>query len=327
MHVPVANPYDAALLERLTDAFPITPRPFAAIGRALGAPDDEVILDAARLLGASPADRPIKVVLAPEAFGFESALVIAAVPASELWFAERVLQSHPGVSHSIIRDHHWSVWFSLSVPRTSSLGLDGTVRRLGELMSAASIRRVDALGHFGPVAGEWLPTAAATPGEQEICRVLSGGLRIEAEPFAEAAAALDVSQEVLIEEIQDLRRACLIRRLGASPRLGRPVTDGVRVLAAWSPPSGLVAAVGARLAEQTAIALVVHRRTHVDWPNALVGSGVGRDVESAKRALLEASEAASAPRPTLMRTLRSHKRARVVFDVLEYEVWERMHSR
>ena len=62
--------------------------------------------------------------------------------------AVAVINSHPGVSHNYLRNHEFNLWYTIAVPPTSRLGLDGTVDLLHHLSGAQSTRLLPTLRLF-----------------------------------------------------------------------------------------------------------------------------------------------------------------------------------
>lgn len=103
----------SALERRLLDGwqrdFPLTPRPYAAIARALGAGEDEVLEAFARLAAAGAISR-IGATVRPRALG-ASTLAAMAVPRARLARVAQIVSACPGVNHSYEREHALNLWF------------------------------------------------------------------------------------------------------------------------------------------------------------------------------------------------------------------------
>ena len=141
------DPADRALLDRVQTGVPLVPRPFAALAEALGSGEAEVLERLARLAGAGVL-RQIGGIFDTRACGYASALVAARVSPGGLAAAAAAVGAHPGVSHCYERAHAWRLWFTLAVPPTSGLGLDGTVARLRTQAGVDAMRVLPALRTF-----------------------------------------------------------------------------------------------------------------------------------------------------------------------------------
>jgi DNA-binding Lrp family transcriptional regulator len=103
---------DRAILNEIQSHFPVVSRPYAEVGRRVGASEGEVIRrvqsmhDAGiiRRIGANFTSRKL---------GYTSTLVAARVPTAELDRFVATVNQYPGVTHNYLRRHRYNVWFTL----------------------------------------------------------------------------------------------------------------------------------------------------------------------------------------------------------------------
>ena len=103
---------DRAILNEIQPHFPIESRPYAEVGRRVGASEEEVLARVAamadggviRRLGANFTSRKL---------GYSSTLVAARVPPDKLDHFVAVVNRYPGVTHNYLRRHRFNVWFTL----------------------------------------------------------------------------------------------------------------------------------------------------------------------------------------------------------------------
>ncbi|MBZ5640164.1 MAG: AsnC family transcriptional regulator [Acidobacteriia bacterium] len=103
---------DRAILNEIQSHFPIASRPYAEVGRRVGASEEEVLARVAamadggviRRLGANFTSRKL---------GYSSTLVAARVPPDKLDHFVAVVNRYPGVTHNYLRRHRFNVWFTL----------------------------------------------------------------------------------------------------------------------------------------------------------------------------------------------------------------------
>ena len=115
---PDAQPMDDTdrrILNRIQSNFPVTARPYAAIGRELDLSEEEVIARVGRLK-ANGIIRRIGGNFSPEKLGFVSTLCAASVPAEHVDAFAAVVNRYPGVTHNYMRDNHFNVWFTFIAP-------------------------------------------------------------------------------------------------------------------------------------------------------------------------------------------------------------------
>ncbi|MCL6107209.1 MAG: AsnC family transcriptional regulator [Actinobacteria bacterium] len=112
---------DKKLITLIQSDFPITDRPYAAIGRQLGISEQEVInrieeimkSGEIRRLGASFDSRRL---------GYTSTLCALHVPPEKLEKAVAAINSYHNVTHNYERNHYYNVWFTLIAPSRERIG-------------------------------------------------------------------------------------------------------------------------------------------------------------------------------------------------------------
>src|SRR5688500_6448540 len=122
--VPLSD-WDRRLLNLLQSSFPLEERPFKAVAAQAGVPEDEV-LERTQWLLDKRIIREITPIFDTPALGYSSMLVAARVDAEHPQRAAAVINEHPGVSHNYLRNHDFTLWFTMATPPDSKLGLDGT---------------------------------------------------------------------------------------------------------------------------------------------------------------------------------------------------------
>jgi siroheme decarboxylase len=103
---------DRAILNEIQSHFPIELRPYAEVGRRVGASEEEVL---ARVTAMTEAGiiRRLGANFTSRKLGYTSTLVAARVPAASLDHFVAVVNRYPGVTHNYLRRHRYNVWFTL----------------------------------------------------------------------------------------------------------------------------------------------------------------------------------------------------------------------
>lgn len=109
------SPRDRMLLTTLQDAFPITHDPYAQLATTCGISGAEILTKITqwktmRLV------RRLAATVDTNAMGFTGALVALCVDTTSIDEASAVIAAHPGVSHCYLRDHHYNIWLTITVP-------------------------------------------------------------------------------------------------------------------------------------------------------------------------------------------------------------------
>ena len=335
---------DRRLLNLMQGAFPLVPRPYAAVADAAGIGEEQALADVARLLK----DRIIRQVTPiydTRALGYGSMLVAAKVDADHPWRAAKIVNEHPGVSHNYLRTHDFNMWFTIAVEEDSKLGLDGTLDVLKELTGAESIRQLPTLKLFkirmdlemeGGTEDLARAGVAEEPVEIErqpfddfdvaVIRATQGDLPVQPQPFAPAAEQLGVTQERLLEHLEGMRERGLLRRVAAI-LYHRRAGFSANGMGVWKVPPEHIRSVGPRMAAFRGISHCYQRPTYPDWPYSIFTMAHGRSKEECD-AILDAI-AAHVPEVQERATLYSStefKKIRLLYFTDDFKRWEREHA-
>ena len=233
------TPEDLRLIDHLHGGFPLSARPFAEVGAALGLGEAEVIASLQRLLASGVLTRFGPLFQIERAGGL---FVLAALAAPEERYAEVTerVNSLPEVAHNYRREHALNMWFVIGAESPA--------------LADAAIARIEALTglevHAFPKEREYFvelrlpllegqgaavtPPARSAPGslaepfeltdfDRQLIAATQGGLPLVPRPYDELADALGVSAGLLRDRLQQMLFHGLIRRIGAVPnhyRLG-----------------------------------------------------------------------------------------------------------
>lgn len=106
---------DRIILNRIQSDFPVTARPYEAIGRELNLSEAEVLGRLERLKQTGIIRR-IGGNFSPEKLGFVSTLCAASVPEDKVDLFADTVNRYPGVTHNYMRENHFNVWFTFIAP-------------------------------------------------------------------------------------------------------------------------------------------------------------------------------------------------------------------
>jgi siroheme decarboxylase len=336
--------FDRRLLNAMQGAFPIEPRPYATVARALEVPEAQVLARVQELLD----DRIIRQVTPiydTRALGYGSMLVAAKVDPEHPWRAAKIVNSHPGVSHNYLRNHAFNMWFTIAVEEDSALGLQGTLDVLQELTGAESIRQLPTLKLFkirmdlemeGGTESLASPGVAAEPAELDkqpfdefdraVIRATQGDLPVVPEPYEAAAAQLGVTVDALVEHLHGMVDRGLLRRVAAI-LFHRRAGFSANGMGVWRVPEEEIRELGPRMAAFRGISHCYQRPTYQDWPYQIFTMAHGRSKEECD-AILDAI-AAAMPQIQDRATLYSStefKKVRLLYFTEDFKNWEREHA-
>ena len=272
---------DGQLLNLMQVEFPLVVRPFEEMGRRLGMADGEA-LSRVRQMRADGLIRRVGVVIDWRRLGFRSTLVALRVPEERLDGAAGIISRHPGVTHNYGRDHHFNLWFTLTVPPEDDPEVEARVlsSRAGAeaAVSLPSVRVFKITATFNMVdsgspildlpgngSSEIAPPLFHLSSEDRaVVRALNRELPLEDSPFEAAAAKVGLTPERLLERARALKEAKVVRRYGA---VVHHVRAGFKsnAMSCWKVPARDIEAAGAKMASFPTVSHCYERKTGDGW--------------------------------------------------------------
>jgi DNA-binding Lrp family transcriptional regulator len=335
---------DKRLLNLMQGKFPIARTPYQHIAAEAGIAESEVLTRIQRLLD-ERIIRQVTPIFDTRALGYASMLVAAKVDPDNPWRAANVINEHPGVSHNYLRNHEFNIWFTIATEPDSPLGLEGTLEVLAGLAGAESIRQLPTLKLFKirmdlemeagtealsqPVA-EAVPPAETDPQpydefDRQVIRVTQGELPVTAEPFAAAAAELEITQERLLEHLQGMQERRLLRRVAAI-LYHRRAGFSANGMGVWKVPEDRILEIGGRMAAFRGISHCYQRPTYPDWPYSVFTMAHGRSKEECDAILDSIAEQTGISERTTLYSSTEFKKIRLLYFTDEFRAWERTHA-
>jgi len=334
---------DRRLLNLMQGAFPLEPRPYAAVASAAGVDEQEALARVERLLRERIV-RQVTPIYDTRALGYSSMLVAAKVDPEHPWRAAKIVNSHPGVSHNYLRNHDFNMWFTLATEPDSPLGLDGTLEVLQRLTGAESIRQLPTLRLFKirmdlEMEGDTraLATEGAAPQEAvgeavpyderdvEVIRATQGDLPVVSEPFAPAARRLGIEVGALLEHLEGMRARGLLRRVAAI-LYHRRAGFSANGMGVWKVPPEQIMELGPRMAAFRGISHCYQRPTYEDWPYSVFTMAHGRSKEECDAILDAIAQRTGIEERTTLYSSTEFKKIRLLYFTDDYKRWEAEHA-
>jgi DNA-binding Lrp family transcriptional regulator len=337
---------DKRLMNLLQSSFPLDPEPFALVASEAELELDDVLTRTQRLLD-ERIIREITPIFDTRALGYDSMLVAAKVDSEHPHRAAQIVNSHPGVSHNYLRTHDFNLWFTIATPPDSELGLAGTLEALMRETGAESMRELPTLTLFkinmnlemekGTDALAAAAVEAAPPRELEaqpyderdiaVIRALQGPMEAVERPYDDAAAAVGMSTEALLEHLGGMVDRKLLRRVAAI-LFHRRAGFSANGMGVWKVPEDEIMETGRRMASFRGISHCYQRPTYEDWPYSVFTMAHGRSKEECD-AILDsiAEECGMGPddRATLYSST-EYKKIRLHYFTDDYRRWEEEHG-
>jgi len=112
--------FDKKILNAIQEEFPVTPRPFAEIGKLIGMEENDVIERVRRLKGEGYIRR-IGPILERKKLNYVSALCGVHVDESKLMDFVNELNEYSGVTHNYERDGELNIWFTIAAKKKDEI--------------------------------------------------------------------------------------------------------------------------------------------------------------------------------------------------------------
>jgi DNA-binding Lrp family transcriptional regulator len=334
---------DRELLNLMQGSFPLAPRPYAAVAQQAAISEDEALARVARLLQGRII-RQVTPIYDTRALGYSSMLVAAKVDPVHPWRAAKIINAHPGVSHNYLRNHDFNMWFTIATEPDSPLGLDGTLEVLKEQTGAVSMRQLptlrlfkirmdlemqagtDALTSAGAVQ-EPLDAVAVDYDELDVAviRATQGDMPLVPEPYAPAAARLQMSTAALLEHMAGMRERGLLRRVAAI-LFHRRAGFSANGMGVWRVPQPRIMSVGPQMAAFRGISHCYQRPVYEDWPYSIFTMAHGRSQSECDAILDAIAEQTGIEQRATLYSSTEFKKIRLLYFTEDYRAWEREHA-
>ncbi|MCX6867201.1 MAG: Lrp/AsnC family transcriptional regulator [Verrucomicrobia bacterium] len=337
------NVTDAALLGFMQETVPFSERPFADLGKLCGL-TERATLARVQSLKEDKVIRQISAIFDTRSLGYASSLVAARIAPELLDKAVVVINSHPGVSHNYLRNHTFNLWYTIAVPPTSRLGLEGTVDRLHRLSGAESTRllptlRLFKIGVHFDIDGSSQPDAQAAPAyteanrldagpltarEIEFVRVMQRDLALVPEPFVAVAEELGMSFADAAAMHQQFLTSGRMRRFAAVLH-HRKAGFGANAMGVWAGPADdpqALQRLGETMAGFRAVSHCYQRPSYPEWPYNLFTMVHGRNEEECEQTLTAIAAATGIKDHHALYSTKEFKKVRVRYFTDDEARWE-----
>ncbi len=319
---------DRKLFGLVQAAFPIASRPYAGMGLSLGITEDEVISRIGRMK-ANGLVRQIGPVLDPGRLGYRTTLAAMRVSEANLDRAAELLAEHPGISHAYERDHHFNVWFTLSLPAGGDVHSE--IHRLGDIAGAGAafdlpvVKRFKLRAYFGPdgdrseepegaSAGRIHPEKSLSAVDRRAINELQQDLPLISRPFARTAARVGMDEDGFFTLCRSLLSRGIIRRFGASVN-HRSVGFTANAMTCWVVPAEKVESIAVELVPLKQVSHCYERKTNPQWCYNLFAIIHGHTRKQCEEIASRVSAETGLDDYVLLFSTREFKKTRVIYKV------------
>lgn len=263
------------LLNDFQRDFPLVPAPFGVVAGRLGVSEAEVLETLIRLQACGKVSR-VGAVFRPHSIG-SSTLAALAVPAEDLDQVAQLVSSYAEVNHNYEREHHYNLWFVVTVSDEARLleVLDEIELRTGyqplhlPMLEDFHIDLGFDLSRPHKGSSNVIPKGAngaksrpcrALPHRRETVLIgaIQCGLPLVPRPFAEIGAGIGLAENEVISGITRLGEQGVIKRLGVVVR-HHELGYRANAMVVWDVPDDQVSALGHRIGSFDSVTLCYQR--------------------------------------------------------------------
>ena len=281
------------LLNEFQRDFPLSARPFAAIGERIGM-SEQAVIDALHAWQQQGLVSRVGAVFRPNTVGV-STLAAMAVPRERLAEVAQLVSGYSEVNHNYAREHRYNLWFVITAANRLRLRvvLDAIRNRarlpvldlplveeyhidLGFDLRANQAATAEVKVRRGAVE-QSLPLEDISGAERALIAALQSGLPLTPRPYARIGEQAELREDEVTARIAAWLKAGVIRRLGVVVR-HHELGYTTNAMVVWDVPDDQVAEVGRRLSQQDCVTLCYRRpRRLPDWPYNLFCMIHGQD--------------------------------------------------
>jgi siroheme decarboxylase len=199
--------------------------------------------------------------------------------------------------------------------RLFKIRMDLEMEKGTEALAAAA----EAVDHLEPEAIELSELDYA------VIRATQGPMEAIPEPFARAAAELDLSQDALFEQLGSLRERRALRRVAAI-LFHRRAGFSANGMGVWRVPEERILELGPRMASFRGISHCYQRPTYADWPYSVFTMAHGRSKEECDAILDSIAEDTGIEERRTLYSSTEFKKIRLRYFTDEHKRWEAEHA-
>jgi DNA-binding Lrp family transcriptional regulator len=344
-HVAEMSELDRELLNAVQWNFPLTERPYAALGELLGVTHDDVLARVAHLKDAGVL-RQLSAIFDTRALGYNSALVAAKMDPDRVDDAAAAVSAHPGVSHNYKRNHVYNLWYTIAVPPGDSLDehVDVLHRESGALVTrklptlklykigvkldmtgaTAADARTEVLEHEKPERRPDMVAPTLSDLEIAAIGIVQEDLPLVERPFAAEGELIGCGEGDVLDILRSFKQRKLMRRFAAVMN-HRNAGFKANAMGVWAVPGEQLEVLGPAMAGFAAVSHCYRRPTYDDWPYSVFTMIHGRTARDCE-ATVEAIRAdTGVDEFALLWSIKEYKKVRVRYFTAGWHEWTTSH--
>ena len=332
---------DQELLNAVQWDFPLTPRPYAALGARIGISEAEV-MERVNEVKRKGVLRQLSAIFDTRALGYSSSLIAAKVDPHRIDDAAGVISTHPGVSHNYKRNHDYNLWYTIAVPPGESLQehVDALHEKSGSLVTrvlptlklykigvkldmtgkTAADAKVEILEHERPERRADMVAPDLTESEIATIRVVQEDLPVVERPFAAEGELIGIDEEAVLDALTSLKERKLMRRFAAVMN-HKNAGFKANVMGVWAVPEDRLEEVGPEMAGFAAVSHCYRRPTYEDWPYTVFTMIHGQSARDCEATVAAIQADTGITEHCMLWSVKEYKKTRVRYFTDDWDGW------
>lgn len=337
---------DQELLNAVQWDFPLTPRPYAALGERIGISEAEVmtrVTDVKR----KGVLRQLSAIFDTRALGYSSSLIAAKVDPARIDAAAAIISTHPGVSHNYKRNHDYNLWYTIAVPPGESLQshVDMLHDQSGSLVTrvlptlklfkigvkldmtgkTAADAKVEILEHERPERRPDMAAPELSDSDIATIRVVQEDLPIVERPFAATGELIGIDEQSVLDALASLKERKLMRRFAAVMN-HKNAGYKANVMGVWAVPEDRIEDLGPEMAGFAAVSHCYRRPTYEDWPYTVFTMIHGQSARDCEATVAAIESDTGITEHCMLWSVKEYKKTRVRYFTDDWDGWLGEHT-
>ncbi len=324
------------ILQVIQEGIPFEKRPFKPLANKIGISEEEFI-ENLKHLKEEKIIRQISPIYDTKVLGYDSSLVAFKSPKDKINETAKIINEHPGVSHNYERNNDFNIWFTIAVPPDSQIGLDKSVEILAKksgvedyaILRSVKVYKIGVKLNFKGKSDEkekvekreYKPKPLSEM-DKEIIRITQEDLPLVDTPFKEYAKILNLSEEQLLEKLEEFKKEKIMRRFAAI-LYHRKAGFKANGMAVWNVPEEIVDEIGYTLSTYKAVSHCYTRTTNEKWKYNLFSMIHGTSKEEVEEIAKKMSDETGIKDYTILYSTVEFKKQRIKYFTQDIYNWEK----
>ncbi len=332
------------LLQIIQSNFPVTEKPYAAIGKSIGKTEHEVI-ETLRSLKKRNIIRQISAIFNGTSLGFKSTLISFQVQENTIDDTANIINSHPGVSHNYKREHSFNLWFTLSIPQ--NLDIERHAQILARMASCTnylylpSVKMFKRHVQFDMTAKQRISETTFQPSEIlpqmsskitlpkiiqcGIMKELQQDLPLSPTPFKDIAKRFQVEEETFFSFLHYLKTSKKMSRFAGILK-HRNLGFTANAMVVWEISENIIPPFVDHAVTYPSISHCYERVTYPEWPYNIYTMIHGRSREITQKVVDELSSKFGITRYEVLYSSKEYKKQRVDYFSQDTYEWDKQNT-